>query len=360
MRILYVIGEFSPTSIPLEVAQNIKDNDIQLHVAGFYSSTYELEGGSFKTIRVGARGWSDINAIRKIYKYIRAYKPDVVHVHHTVSAFWASLFGKTNGAKLVRTEHNNTNFRTVVQKLPNSVGRTLADFLICNSKNTYQSLSTFQKRLVGDQCSVIYNGIDVDRIDRASNMRPPFERKEEAVTVGSVGRLTEQKNYSRFLEAFDQVRNVFEQEIRLIIIGDGEEQENLERKASRLGLGDQVCFTGRINRDDVYAALHTFDIFVMPSLWEGFCNAAVEAMAARLPLVCSDIPTLKEVVGGVAMYSNPDDSSHFASTLLSLVKKGGEEWDRKGEEARKRAVKRYSVSSTAERYVQVYRKVIAS
>jgi len=81
-------------------------------------------------------------------------------------------------------------------------------------------------------------------------------------------------------------------------------------------------------------------------------------MAAELPIVCSDIPTLREVVGDVALYADPEDSNDIANVLLDLLRRGEEEWRKKGDEAHRRATERYSVTRTAEQYEQSYRRVM--
>lgn len=257
----------------------------------------------------------------------------------------------------MRTEHNNAEFRTPIQRVLNSVSQALSDLVLCNSRNTYRSMTSVQKRLIGDQWRVVYNGIDVERIERASSLSPPFE-KENAITVGSVGRLVDQKNHRRLIGAFSKVVSRFSKPVRLVLVGDGENRRALEQQIDDLGLNEEIVLVGEVDKDEVYAALHSFDTFIVPSFWEGFCNAAVEAMAAGLPIVCSDIPTLREVVGDVALYADPEDSNDIANVLLDLLRRGEEEWRRTGAEAYRRATERYSVTRTAEQYEQSYRCVM--
>lgn len=359
VRVLYVVGKLSPSSIPLEVAQHIKDERVRLHVVEYYESEYDIKCPRMAISHIGAQWRGDLRGVWKLLRCTFSYQPDVVHVHHTVSAFWATLFGRMIGAKVIRTEHSNTQFHTLGQRIPNTVSRALADLLICNSKNTYRSLSALQKRIVQDRWQIVYNGIDVDRIHRAASGVPPFDGEEKTVTIGSVGRLVDQKNYRRLIEAFAQVRAESSQETRLVIVGDGGKRTDLEQRADKLGVRDFVTFTGEIGRDKVYAALHSFDVFVMPSLSEGFCNAAVEAMAAGLPLACSDIPTLQEVAGEAPVYADPNDPSDLSAVLLQLLEEGKEGWRERGREARDWATKRYSVQRTAREYARAYHQVVA-
>ena len=174
--------------------------------------------------------------------------------------------------------------------------------------------------------------------------------------IGSVGRFVDAKNYRRLLQAFPSVLQK-SPEAHLVLVGDGENRTELEQGAVAQGIEGRVTFVGECPRDDVYAALHAFDLFVMPSLWEGFCNAVVEAMVAGLPVVCSDISTLREVVGDAAHYADPNDPADMARALVELLNMDSSVRKRWGERARKRAVERYTIEGTAEKYVETYRKV---
>lgn len=357
INVLYVVGNTAPTSVALEVAHHIGGKNIQLRVASFYETDYQASKLQVALTKIDAVSRYDLCGALKLFRCIVEFQPDVIHVHHTVSAFWAALFGRLMGAKIVRSEHNNSQFRTTAQRAVNTVSRMLSNRVLCNSENTHRSLSALQKWLLGDRCRVIYNGINATQIQETS-CPPPFEEKvSSTVTVGSVGRLIPQKNYERLLQAFSRVLTKFEGDVRLVLVGDGKKRPQIEQEIRRLKLGEHVTLTGEVKREKVYAALHAFDIFVMPSLWEGFCNAAVEAMVAGLPLLCSDIPTLREVVGDVAVYANPNKSSSMSESLLKLLEEGREKREERGRQARLVAAEKYSIEKTAREYVKCYTEI---
>src|SRR5207253_112178 len=111
----------------------------------------------------------------------------------------------------------------------------------------------------------------------------------------TVGRLERQKGFDTLLEALPRWPDC-----TLQIVGIGSERAELESRARSLGLAARVEFLGF--RDDVATLMTRADLYVQPSRWEGFGIAAVEAMASGLPVVCSDVAGLREVVGpaGVA------------------------------------------------------------
>jgi glycosyltransferase involved in cell wall biosynthesis len=332
----------------------MEDSRVQMHVASYYQTKYQATELPIPLVRIEATGRFDFRGVWRLYRCIEEYRPHIVHVHHTVSAFWAALFGKLSGSKIVRSEHSNSQFHTPVQRGANVVSRSLSDLVLCNSKNTYLGLPKLQKRNIGNKYKIVYNGVDAKKIKKASSVSPPFEIKDSIVTVGSVGRLIDEKNYERFLKAFAHTISVFGEKIRLVLVGDGKNRSQIEHEISRLGISEQVTLTGEVEREDVYAALHAFDIFVMTSLSEGFCNAAVEAMAAGLPLLCSNIPTLREVMGEVAVFADPVDPYDMSESLLELLNEGEEHWEERGRKARQLAVEKYSVERTAQEYIQSY------
>jgi glycosyltransferase involved in cell wall biosynthesis len=115
-----------------------------------------------------------------------------------------------------------------------------------------------------------------------------------------VGRLSPQKNVARLLEAMSLVR----EPVLLRVVGDGEQRERLLRRAGELGLRD-VTFDGPLHGDELLKAYADADAFVLPSDKEGMPLVALEAMAAALPVVATDVPGNRELVGGVGLLADP-------------------------------------------------------
>jgi len=360
MNVLYIVNKDRPTSIPLEVADATAEEKIDMTVAAF--KKMNGDGGHFATevVPLKARSIFDPRGIINLYQCILESEPDVIHVHHTASALWGGILAKfVAGAAVVRTEHNNQQHYTLPQNILHGCSQLLSDRVLCNSKDTYRNLYPLQKWAIGDSWEVVYNGIDVARIDAAVDRKPPVRLKqlEDRVLIGSVGRLVDQKNYQQLIKAFSSVLEEVP-DAHLVLIGDGEKRTELEKEAVAQGIGERVMFMGECQRDEVYASLHEFDLFVMPSLWEGFCNAVVEAMAAGLPVVSSDIATLQEVVGEVAVYVDPKDPEDMGAGIAKELKKGLTELRKIGRECRYRAMNKYSLSRTSYKYIDNYKKLV--
>jgi glycosyltransferase involved in cell wall biosynthesis len=167
---------------------------------------------------------------------------------------------------------------------------------------------------------VIYNGVDVDLFatpsDRAAKRReiglPP-----DAWVIGTVGNLRPEKNHALLLRALPTLlRQV--SDAWLVVAGDGEQREALETLARQLGVEARVVFLGA--RMDVPALFGVFDVYCLPSHFEGMPLSLLEAMAARTPIVGTNVTGIKDLlVDGVTGLLTPaNDAEALGQTLLRI------------------------------------------
>jgi 1,2-diacylglycerol 3-alpha-glucosyltransferase len=167
---------------------------------------------------------------------------------------------------------------------------------------------------------VIPNGVDltpfrdsVQPIDRAQ-----FGFSAEHVIAVYIGRLAPEKNISLLLRAFYGVASAYDH-VRLLIVGDGPERENLEAQVSLMNLGNKVCFTGMVGYKDIPAYFAACDLFVTPSSSETFGLSTVEAMAAGLPILGIDAPGTADILeDGLTGLVAKDDLAIFTAKLVLL------------------------------------------
>lgn len=148
------------------------------------------------------------------------------------------------------------------------------------------------------RAAVVPGSVDVGGIRAAATPDPAHIREAlripaQAPVVGNVGRLVTAKNQTEWLDAASEIRTRLP-ECRFVIVGDGERRAALEKHARNIGLGDRVIFTGF--RTDVADLLGAFDVLLQTSAWEGMPRAVLEAMAADVPVVASDIAPHCEVL----------------------------------------------------------------
>lgn len=170
------------------------------------------------------------------------------------------------------------------------------DAVICVSNHDYylaQKLGYSQKKI-----SVIYNGISKSKLNHISSLSVPFEYTrffQKKFIMVCVAALNDVKGHEQVLEALRILR---EQSCKasLCLIGGGDQKDRLESKVKRLGLENEVLFTGRL--DPILTdTLHSMaDISILMSSVEGMPRAMMEAMLLGVPVVCSDIPGNRELL----------------------------------------------------------------
>ena len=213
----------------------------------------------------------------------------------------------------------------------------------------------------------ICNGVDVARFrppdhpGRARTALPGCPLAPEDFVVGAVGRLAAVKNLPLLIDAFARVagRNAaFARRARLALVGDGPELAAVQAALRTRGLDERCWLPGA--RHDVPACLQAFDLLCLPSLAEGISNAILEAMAAGLPVVATDVGGNRELVAhgetgrlvasGDATALADAIEAYFADPALLRAQ---------AQAARTRAVTQFSLDVMVERYHAVYARLLA-
>ncbi|MPY58701.1 glycosyltransferase family 4 protein [Streptomyces spongiae] len=168
-----------------------------------------------------------------------------------------------------------------------------------------EAQGTFVKQTYGvpaERVFVVPNGV------APGYFMPVREAAQRPLRLLYVGRLSAQKNVARLLEAMSLLR----EPVRLRIVGDGELREKLQARAAELGLKD-VEFSGGLLGADLVRAYRDADAFVLPSEKEGMPLVVLEAMAAALPVIATDVPGTTELLDGVGLLADPDPAALAAA-----------------------------------------------
>lgn len=164
---------------------------------------------------------------------------------------------------------------------------------IANSNATRQQALAKNPRLIpGDRISVLYNGVDVDAFDKAY-ARTEGRPKDSRFVIGSAGRLEVEKGHHMLLRLGKRLVDAG-LDCSLAIAGGGELRDRLGDMAKRLGIADRVDFRGFL--DDMSPFWRDIDLFVLPSLWEGFGFVLIEAMLAAKPVFAFNVSAMAELV----------------------------------------------------------------
>lgn len=164
----------------------------------------------------------------------------------------------------------------------------------------------------------LHNALDLDAYafsaDKRTVVRDELGIGANAFVVGHVGRFTKQKNHGFLLDAFAELLKA-ESNAWLVLVGKGELEDEIRAKAEALGILSSVVFTGV--RSDIPALLSAFDVFALPSLYEGMPNVVIESQAAGLSCVVADTVTKQADVAGLVKFLPIDDAGAWAQAMGS-------------------------------------------
>jgi glycosyltransferase involved in cell wall biosynthesis len=202
---------------------------------------------------------------------------------------------------------------------------------------------------------VIRNGIPVADIAKA----PRADLSRWGVPVGNrvivfAGRYTEQKNVMLMLEAFEQVARK-SADVTALLFGDGPLRPEVERRLSASGLADRIRVGGYC--DSLWEVMKAADVFVSVSTFEGNPNTVLEAMAAKCPLVVSDIPEHREFLDESGAYFASPTSADGVAAAIGRVLDNREE-ARARAEAAHRIASGWSVELLAKEYMDLYGEIL--
>jgi glycosyltransferase involved in cell wall biosynthesis len=281
---------------------------------------------------------------------MRRFEPDVVHAHNpkigALAALAARRVRSVARPALVTTHHG----------VPPAQER-FAALALRASDHVVAVSEALQRTLVGHRfppgrLTVIPNGV------RALEPPTAAERARLRAELGgegrplvtAVGRLVPQKAHARLLDAAAALARDGVP-ARFVIVGDGPLRSELEERARTLGLNGAVCFAGL--RRDARAIVACSELLVFASDWEGLSLAALEALAAGVPVVSTDVAGSGEVLStgaGVVVAREPTAIAQAIAELLA----DDERRARMGEEGRRLHAERFSIESMVAAYRSVY------
>ncbi|MGV9292471.1 glycosyltransferase family 4 protein [Amycolatopsis sp. NPDC003676] len=179
---------------------------------------------------------------------------------------------------------------------------------------------------------------------------PPRPRREPVLRLLFVGRLSPQKNLARLLHALTLVR----QPVELDVVGDGEQRQQLEETAQRQGLSG-MRFHGRLHGASLVQRYEQADLFVLPSDREGMSLAALEAMAAGLPVLATDVPGNSELLRGIGALASADPAA-LAAAIDEFA--ADEDFRQRTAAASAVAARKFTWAEAAQRVEDVYAEVL--
>jgi glycosyltransferase involved in cell wall biosynthesis len=322
MKIACILNECDDTTIPIENFLALDPNMFDRVLIVFNLTNSEImdflrRNGSDLDVKVyGLKGIGIFNKLLSIRAILQHEKPEVLHGHHTMSSIIGSIlalfFANIKSVFTVHSYFSSYKFRNKVVFL---LIYFLSDRLVANSENTKSSVPSIVRR---SKIVVIYNGVSTERLDASS-----VNALQGSFVLGTISRLVAQKDHETLVRAFG-IFLAYEGapiDSKLYIIGGGPLEKKLKSLVHDLNLSGNVVFTGALPRGEAYGYLKAFDVFVVSSRFEGFCNAMVEAMFSGTPVIASHVQPLPEVLGQQnGMFFEVGDSEALARRLLEFYR----------------------------------------
>ena len=304
-----------------------------------------------------ARGVPDPRGFLRLLRYVRGWRPDVVHSHMVHANLMArALRLATPLPVLVSTIHNiyeGGPLKMAAYRLSNG----LVDHMTIISEAAAERF--IRERIVPPELlTVVPNGVDADLYRPvAPEVR---EARRQSLGLGerfawlAVGRFEVAKDYPNMLRAFAQV-HAHEPDAVLLLVGRGALQAETEALARDLALGDSVRFLGV--RNDVPDLVSAADAYVMSSAWEGMPMVLLEAAAGGLPIVTTRVGGNQEAVldGESGLLVPAKDTGALGSAMLRLMRSSEEERRRMGERGRTHVRTHHGLARVVDRWLEVYR-----
>jgi glycosyltransferase involved in cell wall biosynthesis len=250
----------------------------------------------------------DLLAIGELTRLFRRLRPDIVHTHNPKPGLYGRIAARLAGVPVVvNTVHglyalpeDDWKKRAVVYGLER-VASTCSDAELVQNPEDMATLRKVLREPVG-KLTLLGNGIDLGRFGERSDaaelrarVRSELGVADDTVVVGAVGRLVLEKGYVELFEAWHELRSAHPG-ARLVVVGPSDEDKSdaMPPEVMDTARADGVIFLGM--RDDVEAIYRGLDLYVLASHREGFPRSAMEAAAAGLPIVATDIRGCRQVV----------------------------------------------------------------
>lgn len=382
------IGDSYQTSVAAGELKKSKELLIRLKHKGIETHNLKHVCRSISPIK-------DVLGLIELTKLILKLKPDIIHLHASkmsvlgsFAACLAKRFSKDNYKPIVIYTAHGWVFTEKISRL-RATFYEWAERYTAPLKDKIIVLSELDKKLAIDRkiapasrLKVIPNGVRIatkDLLDKKqarhiirmqaarllrdyNKQSPNLSRNPDELWVGTIANLYKNKGLEFLIEAAGMVNDSlketgFDLPVTTFIIGEGQLQEELHEQIEHHSLQNQIFLTGRLK--DAWKYLKAFDIFVLPSLKEGFPFVLLEAMTAQVPVIATQVGAIPEVIedkkNGILV--PPGNSSILAENILELIHHEGVRVEI-GKRAKAQVSRKYTLKALIRSVEKVYSSLV--
>ncbi len=309
-------------------------------------------------------GLSDGMALRELWSVMRRGHYDLIHTHSSKAGFLGRLTAHLCGVPVVHTPNGlyylgQHGFKRWFYRTLERLAGFLTTKMIAVSEGEREVIR--RDRLVKlDRLCVIENGVDAQQIRRHADspqgqaLRVQFHLDGRHPIIGAAGRMVPQKDPLTFVHAAARLKDTLPEAI-FVWCGDGELRSETERLAVQLNV--PLIVPG--HQENSAAIMRAFDVFVLPSIYEGLPFALLEAMALGLPIVATDISGVRDVLRQqpAGWLTAPQDADALAATIARAWAQP-EEARRRAQVAQRLVETRFPVEQMVQQHLTLYQQVL--
>ena len=304
-----------------------------------------------------------INAFRfsillKLVRILKNHKVDVLHCHVHKPTVYGVMAARLAGTPVVLSHVHGLgrsgNFR---RKLTNFLLSQKCSRIISVANSVKEDVLRNNWRMPAEKVAVLENSVDYARFADVSVDKTETRRmlgiSPDAFVFGTVGRLAPTKGLSFLIEAFSRAKEEISS-ARLVLLGNGPSRAELEQQASRTSCRDSIHFLG--HRDNIEQLYRAMDTFVLSSVAEGMPRAILEAMAAGVPCIATQVGGIPEIINSpdVGLLVPPRDPQALAQAMLKLAHTSDERLEEYARKSTNRIRRFYSHEVVKEKLSNLY------
>jgi len=259
----------------------------------------------------------------KFKKFLKNNKYDIIHIHcyNSFGLIYSKIAYKYNKNVIIHAHGSSINRDFLyIKKIINNIIKLLYK----SNKYKYIAVSNECNKFCfnNDNCLIMPNGIDYDKykfnnIERIK-YRKLFKIKDNEIVIGHIGRFEYQKNHKFVIDIFNEICELNDN-YKLILIGEGKEKDKIKCKINEFGLKSKIIVLD--NRNDINKLINMFDIYLFPSIYEGFGLTVVENEINEKYVFVSDKITIDTKISNRIKYISLDKSSlEWAKKILNNKK----------------------------------------
>lgn len=319
----------------------------------------EVTAMGIPIVTFGYQGWKDWTILLRLYRWLAAQRPAVVHTH----LFSADLWGRTAAylagvPAIFSTIHSTNAWKTPLHRFCDWILAHFSTRLIACSPQVAKVLAE-RDHIPTDRIVTVANGIDLARFRNTVplDLAAEFGVTADTVRLAMVGRLEPVKGHLDLLPVLAQLRQEGNDNFRLLVVGEGPLRPTIEDMIQDLALEDIVTLIGL--RKDVPRILAAIDILIMPSRWEGLPIALLEAMVMGRPVLAAAVGGIPDVItDGVTGCLYPPGNSQFLATSLRRLLQDAALRQTLGAAAKKIVTAQYDAGQVCRHYETLYRELL--